>query len=83
MGDEEPAFVIEPISLRRLCMKYFDIDIQSGIHDPKTDAFYTAKIFQEILPLKLAPGLKEFVEYNITNMCPYQERYVDLIVNQK
>lgn len=40
MGDERTAFVFEPISLRRLCMKYFDVDIQSGIHDPEADAFF-------------------------------------------
>ena len=77
VGEDESAFLIEPISLRRLCLKYFDIDIQTGVHDPETDAKYTARIFQGILLLMLKPGLQNFVEYDINNTCAYQERYID------
>lgn len=50
MGDEESAFVIEPISLRRLSMKYFDVDMQSVAHDPETDAKYTANYSRKSCP---------------------------------
>lgn len=38
----------QPISLRRLVYKFFDIDIQRNSHDCITDAIYSVKIFEEI-----------------------------------
>jgi hypothetical protein len=36
----------KPISLRRLVLKYYKIDIQSGVHNSATDASYTMKLFK-------------------------------------
>jgi len=38
----------QPISLRRLVYKFFDIDIQRNSHDCITDALYSVKIYEEI-----------------------------------
>jgi hypothetical protein len=50
--------VMQPISLKRLVLHFFNVDIQSGEHSASIDARYTMKLFHVYQKLAKGNGMK-------------------------
>ena len=49
--------VMQPISLRRLCLHFFKEDIQGGVHSAEKDAIFTMRLFHVYQDLAKKRGL--------------------------